>query len=130
MTRWQRPHRRGVAGEVHAGKLRAGFPLIDTPTTSFNITTDAMVRPGKQKRTIGTVMKRYFPQTQRILTSIASSIGLASHERQRTVRFQSQAAVFEFERQLLGGGGVPDGDAVALGLGPRCACALSLQRAA
>jgi len=36
------------------------------------------------------------------------------------VRFQPEASVYEFERQLLGGGGVPDGDAVVLGLGPRC----------
>ena len=39
----------------------------------------------------------------------------------RRVTFQEQIYVFEFERQLLGGGGVPDGDAVALGLGPRWA---------
>ena len=37
----------------------------------------------------------------------------------RKVSFREQTSVFEFERQLLGGGGVPDGDAVALGLGPR-----------
>jgi len=42
--------------------------------------------------------------------------GPSSHK----VRFQPEASVYEFERQLLGGGGVPDGDAVALGLGPRC----------
>ena len=40
----------------------------------------------------------------------------------RAVRFQSKAVVFEFERQLFGGGGVPDADAVSLGLGPRLIC--------
>ena len=37
----------------------------------------------------------------------------------RQVTFKEETCVFEFERQLLGGGGVPDGDAVGLGLGPR-----------
>ena len=37
----------------------------------------------------------------------------------RKVHFQEQTSVFEFERQLLGGGGVPDGDAASLGLGNR-----------
>lgn len=80
----------------------------------------SMVRPGKQKEGIGSVVKRFFPQTQRMFSQIATSMGLVSSERQRTVRFQQQAAVYEFERQLLGGGGVPDGDTVALGLGPKC----------
>ena len=47
-------------------------------------------------------------------------IGLSAPASRR-VSFHEQATVVEFERQLNGGGGVPDGDAVALGLGPRCA---------
>lgn len=55
------------------------------------------------------LLRRWLPQLHRWLNPPA-----------RKVRFQPEANVFEFERQLLGGGGVPDGDAVALGLGPRC----------
>ena len=51
-------------------------------------------------------------------------IGLSAPNSRR-VKFNDQASVFEFERQLLGGGGVPDGDTVALGLGPRCVAASS-----
>ena len=39
--------------------------------------------------------------------------------RELTVPMPSQTSVFEFERQLFGGGGVPDDDSVSLGLGPR-----------
>ena len=56
------------------------------------------------------LLHRWLPKLHRWLSGPSS----------RKVRFQPEAAVFEFERQLLGGGGVPDGDAVALGLGPRC----------
>ena len=56
----------------------------------------------------------------RLLNKVAQTIGWSGAQ-SRKVRFQPETAVFEFERQLLGGGGVPDGDAVALGLGPRCA---------
>jgi hypothetical protein len=72
------------------------------------------------KRPSTSYLKRYFPQTRQLLSQVASSLGLTSSRRERTVRFQPSAAVYEFERQLLGGGGVPDGDTVALGLGPRC----------
>mmetsp|Transcript_16328 Transcript_16328/g.32982 ORF Transcript_16328/g.32982 Transcript_16328/m.32982 type:complete len:178 (-) Transcript_16328:237-770(-) len=37
----------------------------------------------------------------------------------RRVSFGSTATVFEFERMVFGGGGVPDDDATALGLGPK-----------
>ena len=40
-------------------------------------------------------------------------------QRARRVSFQPTTAVFEFERQLFGGGGMPDDDNVSLGLGPR-----------
>lgn len=56
---------------------------------------------------------------QRWFRKIVSNIGWGDGASRR-VRFQPQTAVFEFERQLGGGGGVPDGDTVALGLGPRC----------
>ena len=46
--------------------------------------------------------------------------------RPRKVRFQEQANVFEFERQLAGGGGVPEHDSMALGLGPKLVSAYSL----
>ena len=49
---------------------------------------------------------------------LLKKIGFSS--KKSKVSFHEQTSVFEFERQLLGGGGVPDGDAVALGLGPRC----------
>ena len=58
---------------------------------------------------------------------LLKKIGLSGSGSGRRVKFHEQAAVFEFERQLQGGGGVPDGDTVALGLGPRCA---PLRRAA
>ena len=35
------------------------------------------------------------------------------------VHFKPHVSVLEFERQLFGGGGVPDADCVSLGLGPR-----------
>lgn len=49
---------------------------------------------------------------------ICSSLGVSGYHRR--VRFQD-ATIYEFERVPSGGGGVPDGDHVALGLGPRCA---------
>ena len=55
---------------------------------------------------------------RRMFGRLCSSLGIAHTSRK--VRFQN-ATIYEFERQLLGGGGVPDGDTVALGLGPRCA---------
>ena len=57
---------------------------------------------------------------RRMVNKLATSFGIAAPPPSaRRVRFSEDAAVYEFERQLLGGGGVPDGDAVALGLGPR-----------
>ena len=50
---------------------------------------------------------------------LLKKIGWSSQSRR--VSFKEQTNVFEFERQLLGGGGVPDGDTVGLGLGNRCA---------
>jgi len=46
---------------------------------------------------------------------------LIRHRRieRRSVRFEEKASIYEFERQLFGGGGVPDEDAVSLGLGPK-----------
>jgi hypothetical protein len=40
-------------------------------------------------------------------------------QRARRVSFGSTTTVFEFERKVFGGGGVPDDDAISLGLGPR-----------
>ena len=54
-----------------------------------------------------------------ILRWLLRKVGLSQNSRK--VQFHEQTSVFEFERQIGGGGGVPDGDAVALGLGPRCA---------
>lgn len=51
-----------------------------------------------------------------ILEKVSSGLGF---QRPRKVRFQPEANVFEFERQLGGGGGVPERDAMALGLGPK-----------
>jgi hypothetical protein len=88
------------------------------------IPTLGMLRTGrslvKQQPSGLSKLKRLFPRTQRVLTKLASSIGLTKPPSRR-VSFCEETSVFEFERQLLGGGGVPDGDAVALGLGPRCA---------
>ena len=56
---------------------------------------------------------------RRLMRKVCESLGLPSGSSRR-VRFQPEASVYEFERQLAGGGGVPDGDAVALGLGPKC----------
>ncbi len=56
----------------------------------------------------------------RIFGRLCDACGLQTTSRSRRVRFEPQAAVYEFERQLAGGGGVPDGDPVALGLGSRC----------
>lgn len=39
--------------------------------------------------------------------------------RVRRVSFRSTTAVYEFERQPFGGGGIPDDDGVSLGLSPR-----------
>jgi hypothetical protein len=51
-----------------------------------------------------------------LLTGALRSVGI---ERVRRVRFQPHATVLEFERELFGGGGVPDGDNVSLGLSPK-----------
>jgi hypothetical protein len=51
-----------------------------------------------------------------LLVKVSHAVGL---NRQRKVRFQPEADVFEFERQLLGGGGVPENDHASLGLGFR-----------
>ena len=64
------------------------------------------------------LLRKFFPQTRRLLGQLAETIGI-SGVGSRKVRFQSSTSVLEFERQLLGGGGVPDGDTVALGLGPK-----------
>ena len=40
-------------------------------------------------------------------------------EKKRRVSFGSTATVFEFERRVFGGGGMPDDDSTALGLGPK-----------
>ena len=66
----------------------------------------------------GGAKKRRSSWVGRVFGRLASSLGLSGSSRK--VRFQN-ATIYEFERQLLGGGGVPDGDAVALGLGPRYA---------
>jgi hypothetical protein len=62
--------------------------------------------------------KQQPPQRGRFVRWFLKKIGWKGSAARR-VSFQEQTSVFEFERQLLGGGGVPDGDAVALGLGPR-----------
>ena len=56
---------------------------------------------------------------RRFVNKVCHTLGINASSRK--VRFQPAAAVYEFERQVLGGGGVPDGDGVSLGLGPRCA---------
>ncbi len=58
------------------------------------------------------------PKRKGFMRWLLKKIGVSS--KKSKVSFDEQASVYEFERQLLGGGGVPDGDAVALGLGPRC----------
>ena len=65
-------------------------------------------------------MRRRRSFLQRMLNKVCVSLGLPTTS-SRKVRFQPSAAVYEFERQVLGGGGVPDGDGVSLGLGNRCA---------
>ena len=47
--------------------------------------------------------------------TVSSSGGKLS----RRVSFRSTITVFEFERKVFGGGGMPDDDATALGLGPK-----------
>ena len=54
---------------------------------------------------------------QRLLSRVMSS--RSNVQRTRRVSFHGKTSVYEFERQLFGGGGVPDDDAVSLGLGPR-----------
>ena len=51
-----------------------------------------------------------------LLAKVTHACGI---NRPRKVRFQPEANVFEFERQLLGGGGVPENDHASLGLGFR-----------
>lgn len=53
-------------------------------------------------------------------------IGRLGFNRRKKVRFQPEANVYEFERQLLGGGGVPENDAMSLGLGPKLVSNYSL----
>lgn len=58
----------------------------------------------------------------RTLAAVANGLRKAfglNTGRIRKVRFQTDAAVYAFERQLFGGGGVPDQDSVSLGLGPK-----------
>lgn len=56
---------------------------------------------------------------RRLVSKVTNALGFTARSSRR-VRFQPDAAVYEFERQILGGGGVPDGDGVSLGLGNRC----------
>mmetsp|Transcript_27497 Transcript_27497/g.90445 ORF Transcript_27497/g.90445 Transcript_27497/m.90445 type:complete len:213 (+) Transcript_27497:27-665(+) len=51
-----------------------------------------------------------------LLTGALRSVGLS---RARRVRFQPNCTVLEFERELFGGGGVPEADNVSLGLSPK-----------
>ena len=75
----------------------------------------------KTKQRKSTSWRRILPASaRRLLGHLARTIGLRAGGT-RKVRFHASTSVFEFERQLLGGGGVPDGDTVALGLGPKCA---------
>ena len=53
-----------------------------------------------------------------LFTGALRSVGIGSG-RGRRVRFQPKATVLEFERELFGGGGVPDADNVSLGLSPK-----------
>jgi len=53
----------------------------------------------------------------RNLFAKVTQLGRSSARRPRKVRFQPEADVFEFERQLLGSGGVPENDTASLGLG-------------
>jgi len=74
--------------------------------------------PGKRNN-VSSWRKILPASARRLLGHLAQTIGLRAGG-SRKVRFQASTSVFEFERQLLGGGGVPDGDTVALGLGPKC----------
>ena len=76
--------------------------------------------PGKRNN-VSSWRKILPASARRLLGHLAQTIGLRAGG-SRKVRFQASTSVFEFERQLLGGGGVPDGDTVALGLGPKYAC--------
>ena len=50
---------------------------------------------------------------------LVSRLMSGRREKKRRVSFGSTTTVFEFERKVFGGGGVPDDDATALGLGPK-----------
>lgn len=52
---------------------------------------------------------------QKLVSRIMS--GGRAKQRPRRVSFGSTTTVFEFERKVFGGGGVPDDDAISLGLG-------------
>ena len=57
---------------------------------------------------------------RRVLRGVWRACGLKTNEtRSRKVRWETNANVYAFERQLFGGGGVPDEDEVSLGLSPR-----------
>ena len=64
-------------------------------------------------------MRRRSTGKQGFMKWLFRKIGWPGGSSSRQVRFKEETNVFEFERQLLGGGGVPDGDAVGLGLGHR-----------
>ena len=57
---------------------------------------------------------------RRVTSSLRKALGIGwTGARARKVRFERDAVVYAFERQLYGGCGVPDGDSVSLGLGPK-----------
>mmetsp|Transcript_8490 Transcript_8490/g.25010 ORF Transcript_8490/g.25010 Transcript_8490/m.25010 type:complete len:207 (-) Transcript_8490:62-682(-) len=61
-----------------------------------------------------------------LLAKVTNGLGFQLPGRPRKVRFQPEADVFEFDRQLLGGGGVPEHDAMSLGLGNKLVSSYSL----
>ena len=63
-------------------------------------------------------MKQRPSLVSRVFSTVIRACGLQTSRRRR-VRWGQNNNVFTFERQLFGGGGVPDGDEVSLGLGPR-----------
>ena len=57
---------------------------------------------------------------RRVLRSVWRACGLKTDSgRSRKVRWEKETSVYAFERELFGGGGVPDEDEVSLGLSPR-----------
>jgi hypothetical protein len=88
---------RSDASEKHAGRSTHGSELL----------------------IVAALPRKMLGSLQNSAHKLVSRLMSGRKEKKRRVSFGTTATVFEFERKVFGGGGMPDDDSTALGLGPR-----------